>query len=206
MSRWLGRILMALGGLLLAGGLWQLGSAGWMAGKALLAQVLLERAWSETLASGVPTRPWPWADARPAARLVFPERGRSLLVLDRADPRSLAFGPGRVAGSAPPGSGLAVLAGHRDSHFAFLDELAPGERLRLQSSDGRWHDYRVADRAVLERPRLSLGAGQEGLVLVTCWPLDALRPGGARRLAVLAEPVGRPAAELAAGFGKAALK
>ena len=37
-------------GLLLAGlGLWQLGGAVWMHGKAVLAQVLLERAWGTTL-------------------------------------------------------------------------------------------------------------------------------------------------------------
>ncbi|SMF75682.1 sortase A [Tistlia consotensis] len=195
------RALLLLAGLLVAGGLWQLGTAGWMAGKAALAQILLERAWSATLADGRPARPWPWADGYPVARLEVPDLGESLLVLDRANPRNLAFGPGRVAGSAPfGGHGLTIVAGHRDSHFAFLDALAPGERLRLQSPDGRWRDYRVVDMEVLDQPRLPVPEGMDGLALVTCWPLDALRPGGAQRYVVLAEPIGRTPAELAGRF------
>ena len=205
MSRLLGRLLFVLALALLAGGGWQLASAAWTAGKAEVAQLLLERAWSESLESGRPVRPWPWADSHPEARLLFPERGRSLLVLDRADPRSLAFGPARVAGSARPGQGVTVLAGHRDSHFALLRELAPGERLRLQSADGRWRDYRVADMAVLDQPRLMLAGSGDALVLVTCWPFDGLRPGDPRRYAVLAEPAGLRPAELAPGFRRAAL-
>lgn len=202
------RSLLCLAVLLSLFGIWQLGSAGWTAGRAVLAQLLLERAWAATLdEGGRPTRPWPWADSHPAGRLMVPALDRSLLVLDSANPRNLAFGPARVAGSAPLGNrGLTVLAGHRDSHFDFLDELAPGQRLRLQSADGRWHDYRVSDMTVLEQPRLPVPPDSEGLVLVTCWPLDAMRPGGEQRYAVLADPVGRPAAELAERFRQAVFR
>lgn len=195
-----GRVLLAAAALLIAGGLWQLGSAGLSTGKAVVAQVLMERAWSAGLAGGRPVRPWPWADGYPAARLVIPSLERSLLVLDEAHPRNLAFGPARVAGSGRPGApGLTVLAGHRDSHFAFLGELAPGTLLHLQSADGLWHGYRVVEGAVLERPRLALPPDFDGLALVTCWPLDALRAGGEQRYVVLAESLG------AASPGTAAL-
>jgi len=37
--------------------------------KALLAQVLLERAFTETIATGRETKPWSWADTWPVARI-----------------------------------------------------------------------------------------------------------------------------------------
>ena len=36
-------------------------------------------------------------------------------------------------------------------------------------------------------------AGDDALILVTCWPLDALRPGGPERLVLVARPVARAA-------------
>src|SRR5690606_2466574 len=105
---------------------------------------LLQRAWSETLAGGTRIRPWPWADTWPVARLTAPEHGIDLIVLAGATGRTMAFGPGHLAGSAAIGDpGVAVLAAHRDTHFRFLERLAVGDRFTLQTPDGRRHVYRV---------------------------------------------------------------
>jgi sortase A len=177
--------------LLAAAGLWQLGSAGLVEAKAWLAPLLIERAWERGLAEGRPQQPWPWADHRPAARLTVPRLGLDRLVLDDGSARSLAFGPGLVAGrlsAAGVGPQAAVVAGHRDTHFRFLRELRPGDRLDLETRAGR-RAYRVTETRVLDRPQLSLPAAGDRplLILTTCYPFDTLIPGGPQRYLVIAE-------------------
>ena len=55
------------------------GNALYIVAKAQLAQVLLHAAWSRTQASGVPAKPWPWADTFPVARLVAPSLEQDVL-------------------------------------------------------------------------------------------------------------------------------
>lgn len=89
-----------------------------------------------------------------------------------------------------PGSpGAVVLAGHRDTHFRFLREMRPGMELTL-ATRGEIHRYRVVETRVLDSRRDTLLLdGPERLVLLTCWPFDALTAGGPFRYAVIAEPV-----------------
>lgn len=131
----------------LAMGLWQ-GSQGlWIHTKAWLAQILLERAWSRTLAGEERPRPWPWADTWPVGRLLMPAHAVDLIVLAEASGRTLAFGPGHVSSTASPGApGTMLLTGHRDTHFRFLQEVTVGERLEVVGRDGRRDYYRVTDR------------------------------------------------------------
>lgn len=59
--------------------------------------------------------------------------------------RTLAFGPGHLSGTAPPGAiGNAVISGHRDTHFAFLSALRVGDGIVVEGRDGR-HRRRAAD-------------------------------------------------------------
>jgi sortase A len=179
-----------LGLLLAALGLWQLGGAAWIHGKAVLAQALLNRAWAGTLSGAAVARPWPWADTYPVARLEVPALGVEQIVLAGASGRSLAFGPGHLDGTAAPGApGHSVLSGHRDTHFRFLRDMTPGTELRLQRSDGGWHRYWVTGSQVVDarQARFSTGDGRRALTLVTCYPFDALEPGGPLRYLVFAE-------------------
>jgi len=166
--------------------------------KAWLAPILIERAWSRTLAGASAQRPWPWADTWPVARLRAPAHGVELFVLAGDSGNALAFGPGHALASAPPGGpGLTVIGGHRDTHFAFLRDVAPGDRLELQLPGGATRTYRVESARVVHSEREPLTAGsREGLLLVTCYPFDALRPGGPLRYTVLAYPRERTAALL----------
>lgn len=115
-----------LAALLTVAGLGLAAQAAWMPVKALLAQALLERAFARTLAEGRPARPWPWADTEPAARLSL--AGRSFVVLRGGSGEALAFGPGQLDGTPEAGeAGTAVIAAHRDTQFAVLGRLAPGD-------------------------------------------------------------------------------
>jgi len=162
----------------------------WIPAKAVLAQVLLERAWEQAEAGAEQPRPWPWADTWPVARLTLPG-GRPLVVLAGASGRTLAFGPGHVDGTARPGeAGNVVVAGHRDTHFHALRDLTPGDELVLEAPGGALRRYAVTATAVVRYDDArALAAGDDRLTLVTCWPFDALRPGGPLRYVVVAQPV-----------------
>lgn len=184
------RQLLLGAGLLAALGLWQLGGAATIHAKAALAQVLLERSWAESLEGRERPRPWPWADTYPVARLAVPKLGIEEIVLAGANGRSLAFGPTHLAGTAAPGeAGHSILTGHRDTHFTFLRDLVPGQEIQVQRPDGGWRSYRVVETAVIDarHARLAEGDGRPSLTLVTCYPFDAVEPGGPLRYLVYAE-------------------
>lgn len=184
----------------LALGFWQLGQGAYLPAKAWLAQELLQRAWRETQDGAPRTRPWPWADTWPVARLKTLGGDRELIVLAGATGRTLAFGPGHLSASALPGErGTSVIAGHRDTHFRFLESLAVGEDLVVQRADGGETRYRIFDTDVVDatRARLVLDDRRTLLTLVTCYPFDALRAGGPLRYVVSAERVAAPRAAAA---------
>jgi sortase A len=185
--------LAAAGIVLFITGLWQLGSALFIPAKAAVAQVLLHRAWDRTLAGEDHAKPWPWADTWPVARLKLPSVDADLIVLAGASGHALAFGPGHVAGTAAPGQhGLSMIGGHRDTHMKVLAGLKPGSRVEIQRPDGKTLTYRVDAISIADarHPR-AVPEDTDGLVLVTCYPFDALIPGGPLRYLVHAVPVER---------------
>lgn len=170
-------------------GLWQVGGGLYIHAKALLAQQLLLRAWESSLAGKQQAKPWPWADTWPVARLFVPAHGVDQIVLTGATGRTLAFAPGHIDGSAMPGAaGSVVLSGHRDTHFSFLAGLKSGDGLELQSVDGVMHRYQVLFSQVIDADHLWMptGEGDALLMLVTCYPFDAVNPGATQRYQVVA--------------------
>ena len=72
------------------------------------------------------------------ARLEVPAHGVDLFVLAGGSGRTLAWGPGHLAGTAPVGApGNAVVGGHRDTHFAFLRHLRTSEEIHVEDAAGR---------------------------------------------------------------------
>ena len=174
--------LIALAVALLAAGFW-------LPAKAELAQQLLNRAWQRTTLGDTMAKPWPWADTHPVARLMLPNSDEPLTVLAGASGRNLAFAPALLDGSAPPGAhGVTVIAGHRDTHFRRLATLAVGDKLTLERPDGSVLTYEVANLDVVdsERAELRLDADESIVVLVTCYPFEAVTPGGSLRYVVTA--------------------
>ncbi len=159
--------------------------------KAVAAQLLLRGAWAEVSQGRGPVRPWPWADTWPVARLLSPVRGVDLIVLSGATGSTTAFGPGHIAGTAEPGEiGNVGIAAHRDTHFAFLEQLSPGEHLWLEVPGGRRREFAIDSlRVVHESDTSSLSEAVDGLTLVTCYPFHASLPGGVWRYVVRARAV-----------------
>lgn len=177
--------------------------AGYLHAKARLAQVLLREAWADSQATGAAHKPWPWADTHPVARLTVPARGIDQIVLAGDAGRTLAFGPGWAESTARPGAhGTAVISGHRDTHFAFLRELERGDEIDLQGVAAQAR-YRVVDMRVADATNETLAFGEEdALVLVTCWPFDAIVAGGPLRYVVRAQRVDARSAATAARLAR----
>ncbi len=171
--------------------LWFLASAAAIPAKAWLGQHLLERAWARTVDGSAEARPWPWADTWPVARLAVPAHDVNLIVLAGAQGNSLAWAPGHLTGTAPPGApGVTVLGAHRDTHFRFLEHVRPGDAVTLATPDGGMHHYAVTETHVVDANSARIAAipSRSTLVLSTCYPFDAITPGGPLRYLVLAEP------------------
>lgn len=184
--RKLSRLLVAC---LLCLGFWQLGQGAYIPAKAWLAQELMQRAWTRTGSGEARATPWPWADTWPVARMTARSGEVDLIVLAGASGRTLAFGPGHMSVSAMPGeAGNAVIAGHRDTHFQFLKDVQLGELLRVESSKGLRHLYKVVGVDIVDSRKGSLLLDTEAamLSLVTCYPFSAREPGGPLRYVVTA--------------------
>jgi len=172
-------LVIALAGLLL------LGQGAWIHAKALLAQVLLERAFAQTIATGRDVKPWSWADTWPLARIEVKRIGASAIVLAGSSGQALAFGPGHVELTPDAGErGTAVYSAHRDTHFRFLKEVTMGDEISVTRRDGRTFRYRVNGTSIVSFDQSGIDPLADGhkLVLSTCWPLDAATQGPMRYL------------------------
>ncbi len=169
-------------------GVWQVASGAYIHAKAWLAQQLIASAWMRTLEGEREVKPWPWADTWPIARLKVIDGGVDLYVLADASGRSLAFGPGHMNGTAAIGAGNTVIAGHRDTHFEFLRDLQPGDELTLQTADGRQWNLQLNETHVIDsrHERLQFDDAAATVTLLTCYPFDAIAPGGPLRYVAIA--------------------
>ena len=118
--------------------------------KAMLAQVLLERAFAETITTGRAVKPWPWADTWPEARITVKRIGVSTIALAGSSGQALAFGPGHVERTADAGDrGVAVYAAHRDTHFRFLKDVVIGDEIDVTRHDGKTFRYRADGSSIV---------------------------------------------------------
>lgn len=182
------RCLRIAGGGALAAGLVLAALGAYVPAKAWAGQWLLSRAFAEAQRDGPGVRPWGWADFTPVARITAPRIGADAIALDTATGAAMAWGPGAVPGLDRPGAGLLAFAGHRDTHLAFVADLAPGDEVVVEGLDGVRHRFRVTGAQVVDSRHWRFPAHGAGLLLATCWPLTA-QTSGPLRLIVSAEPV-----------------
>jgi sortase A len=171
-------------------GLWQAGLSLWIYLKAEFAHCLLKLAWSKTIQGGKEVKPWPWADTWPIGRMLVPRYGVDLIILANANRRTLAFGPAHEPISTPPGeTGTSILSGHRDTHFKFLKLLNVGEQILIQLPNGTITHYSIQAIEIVDarQTTIHLNKTPHYLVLVTCYPFDAISPGGPLRYVVTAQ-------------------
>jgi len=155
---------LLLGAALLVPGIGLLAHAGSVRVKGAVGVALVKRSLAATLRDGAPRPPWPWADMHPVARLSVPRLGVERSVLSDASGSALAFGLGRVPGTS-------AIAGHRDSWAAFLEGLAQGDEVLLETPQGT-ATYRVEGMRVVRFDERAVAARPDDgrIELVTCYP------------------------------------
>lgn len=165
---------------LLTAGLVLFGQGVYIHAKAVVAQILLRRAFDQTIATGHEVKPWSWADTWPIARIEIKRLHAQTIVLAGTSGQALAFGPGHVELTPNAGErGVAVYSAHRDTHFRFLKDAVVGDEIDVTRHDGQTFRYRIDGSSVVRFDASGidpLGDKYE-LVLSTCWPFDAVTSG-----------------------------
>jgi sortase A len=202
------RALRFLSVLILLAGVCLTGRAEYLNAKAKLAGILIRRSWEQSIQTGEPRAPWPWADTHPIARLRIPRLDYDEIVLDGATPRTLAFGPALLLSGSELGKpGNVVLAGHRTSWFRPLEKIAQGDRIQIawfdSSRGGLFERTYTVDLIQVVEPRdvtLLAPTSEDALTLVTCYPFGS-SPHSPLRYMVRASPIGpsHPAEPCAVG-------
>jgi sortase A len=114
------------------------------------------------------TRPAP----PPLAVLRIPRLGLEVPVLEGTDEWTLDRAVGHIEGTARPGvAGNVGIAGHRDSFFRVLKDVAEGDRLEL-AFPGEVRHYRVARLSIVQPDEVDVLAPSRDsrVTLVTCHP------------------------------------
>lgn len=150
--------------------------------KAVVAQILLERAFDRSLATDTRQKPWPWADMAPVARIGIKRLGVERIVLDTGSGEAMAFGPTLMPGGARIGArGTAVLAAHRDTHFRFLAQVRAGDVIDVEAQSGKVRHYRVTGADVVRWDRFAVvDTPFSRLALSTCYPFGSNTRGPLR--------------------------
>jgi sortase A len=180
-----GRVLELALFALCALGLVQAGRSAAIPAKAWAVQILLERAFTCSLAAGRPVTPWPWADAAPVARITVPRLGVRQVVLSGGSGQAMAFGPTELRAAQAQGR-VTILAAHRDTHFAFLAKARTGDVIAMQPVSGETRRYRIRAFSLVRRDRFAYprDPARPLLLLTTCYPFDAAERGPWRLIAI----------------------
>jgi sortase A len=104
--------------------------------------------------------------------LRIPRLNISTVVLEGDDDSALRLGAGHVPWTAlPAGQGNVGIAAHRDTFFRPLRNIAPNDRITLETPEGEF-DYLV-DSTEIVRPdavRVLNASSHPELTLITCYP------------------------------------
>jgi sortase A len=115
-------------------------------------------------------------------QLSFPRQQASLDVVEGTTARALRKGPGHLEGSAMPGNpGNIVIAGHRDTHFRLLKDVAVGDEIEIEAS-GTSYRYRIVEARVVSPKdvRWLQPESDAAVTLITCYPFYFVGPAPKR--------------------------
>ena len=156
--------------------------------KARVAQILLQYAWHKTLTTGKNYQPWPSFDGTSIMLLEIPNHNVSQIVLKgNLSGQSLAFGPSFHEESfLPHEQKVTIISSHRDSHGVYIKKLKLGEEIRLQDQDKNWYSYTIDEFFIInvQEEQIAMENDSQRLLLVTCFPFDAIRSGTPYRYVV----------------------
>ncbi|WP_313804338.1 sortase domain-bontaining protein [Sphingobium sp.] len=150
--------------------------------KAWIAQILLDRAFDQSLSQHRAIKPWFWADMAPVARISLPRLGVREIALSSGSGQAMAFGPTLMPVRNPH---VSIMAAHRDTHFAFMKQARKGDVVEVQAVDGRTQRYRITGFQIMRWDRFAYprDPARPVLALTTCYPLGVIGHGPLRLVA-----------------------
>lgn len=160
--------------------------------KAWLSQKLIIHSWQQTLKSKQPSPPWPWADTTAIAKMEVKRLNQSTILLKGTDPTTLAFSAGVMHQYASLKNNRPfVVAGHRDTNFSFLEEIQLRDMIKIYDINGNIFLYKVENIEVMNSliSPLLLDETEPALVLITCYPFNALIADGSLRYVIKAKKI-----------------
>jgi len=108
------------------------------------------------------------------ARLMIQKINLRAMIREGADSSTLDVALGHISGTAMPGQkGNVGVAGHRDTIFRRLGQVAKNDQIQLQTLSGTY-TYQVDDMQIVTPKNVSVllpGRGAQ-LTLVTCYPFN----------------------------------
>jgi LPXTG-site transpeptidase (sortase) family protein len=125
----------------------------------------------------------------PLFMLSIPRLSARMVVVEGTTDAALRKGPGRLEGTAWPGSaGNVVLAGHRDTHFRVLKDIRPQDEIQI-TAGGETRTYFVTKTYIVKPEDLSPleATSPSELTLITCYPFYYLGPAPDRFIVKAAE-------------------
>ncbi len=183
------KLKKTLFGLIISIGLWQISASTYMLAKAYFSQFLIQQAWQQTLIDNKNHKPWTWADTYPIAEMSVPRLHQKTYILEGSSARNLAFSATHLPESGLPNENKSmIIAGHRDSHFSYLKKVMIGDEISLKTrqNDFLYHVINIEIRNASSQ-KLTIKAQNE-LILVTCYPFDAINAGGNLRYVIYLQP------------------
>ena len=160
------------------------GKSLYMSAKADLAQFLIGKAWQSRQADQPAAKPWPWADIHAIAKIEIPRLNITQYIMNDISGEALAFGAGHLPKThLPAKSGHSMIAGHRDSHFEFLQFLSVGDNIIVTNYLGETKTYKVdaSYQIDVRRDALVHYPDHTGMTLITCFPFNNLANQGPLR-------------------------
>ena len=158
--------------------------------KAKVAQILLNHSWIISLEKGNAVKPWKSFDGSPILKLEIPEHNINQIVLSNTSGQSLAFGPGfHQETYLPHLNKTTAISSHRDSHGNFIKNLVVGDEIQLQDLYKEWHYYIVNDFFIINVHDQNQITNTKGLLLITCYPFNAITSGTPLRYIVSARKI-----------------
>lgn len=123
-----------------------------------------------------PRAPIPTPQPTSPTRIVIPAINVDAAIYGGDDWFALQKGVGHYLNSANPGEhGNMVLTAHNDVYgeiFRYLEDLEPGDEVRIQADNGKWYTYRVRESHIVEPSETWVLANQNQptVTLITCHP------------------------------------
>jgi sortase A len=190
------RILRAAYYILLAGGAFGLGYAGYAIVDADTYQAIEQSKFQSVSPSEARH---PLIEGGAIGEMEVPRLGLKAIFVQGDSPRILRRAVGHISGTALPGEwGNVVLTGHRDTFFRPLRNIRQGDAITVTTVEGDFQ-YQVESVAVVPPSDVQVlqPSSQRTLTLITCFPFYYVGPAP-KRFIVHARQIGRLPAHSAA--------